>query len=82
MTRPPARPDSHRFNALWARVREQLARDKVRREEFTLDLIPRWRIFQRARQRTVLLDAQVAHVAAMNATQEAVRALRESEGAA
>lgn len=82
MTRPPARPDPLRFNALWARVREQLARDKVWREEVTLDLIPRWRIFQRARQRTVLLDAQVAHVAAMNATREAVRALRESEGAA
>ena len=82
MTRPPARPDSHRFNALWARVREQLARDKVRREELALDALPWWKVFARARQRAALLDAQVAHVAAMNATQEAVRALRESEGAA
>lgn len=82
MSRPPARPDSPRFRALWARVTEQLAHDKVRREKLRLDSIPAWRIFRRSRQRAAVLDAQVSHVAAQNARREAERALRESEGAA
>ena len=58
MTRPPARPDPLRFNALWARVREQLARDKVRREELALA-----RRDEDVRVREAWLGVEIARVA-------------------
>ncbi len=60
----------------------QIARDRVRREDFALYVIPFWRFLRRARQESRLLDAKVALVAAENALATAKRTRAEAQGAA